>query len=141
MKRRAWWILGAVIVIAGVVLGVVLHNRSDRTTTTMSGMSMHSSANTSASDATPTVATNTVTINDFSFGPQNITIQAGTTVTWKNQDSVSHTVTAKVASPNAPNSQEIMPGSSFSFVFPTPGTYAYRCIIHPSMQGTVVVTK
>lgn len=139
MKRRAW-ILGMAIVVAGAVLGVALyHYKSTRTVVPMSGMPMSSHA--PASNGTPTVATNTVTINDFSFGPQNITIKAGTTVTWKNQDSVSHTVTANVASSNAPNSQEIAPGSSFSFAFPVPGTYAYHCIIHPSMQGTVTVTK
>ena len=133
-----------VIVIVGAVLGAVLyHHKSTRTAVPMSGMPMssHAPAHSSASNGTPTVATNTVTINDFAFGPQNITVKAGTTVTWKNQDSVNHTVTANVASSNAPNSQEIAPGSSFSFAFPVPGTYAYHCIIHPSMQGTVTVTK
>ncbi len=77
-----------------------------------------------------------VSIQSFSFGPQTLTIPAGTTVTWTNSDSVTHTVTAMDGSFDSGN---LTPGQSFSFTFTTPGTYSYHCSIHPFMRGQVVV--
>ena len=103
--------------------------------------SSSSSSSSSSSDSTPAVATSAVTIDDYAFGPQNITIKAGTKVTWTNKDSVAHTVTADTSSSNAPSSSEIAPGQSFSFTFLKAGTYGYHCTIHPSMQASVTVTN
>jgi plastocyanin len=90
--------------------------------------------------ADPSVATavagNQVTIQNFSFGPGALTVSAGTTVTWTNSDSVTHTVTAMDRSFDSSN---LKPGEQFSFRFDTPGTYTYHCTIHPFMTGQVVV--
>lgn len=78
-----------------------------------------------------------VTISNFAFDPATITIKAGQTVTWTNQDTVAHTV---VADDNSWKSPDINNGASFSHTFTTAGTYAYHCSIHPKMKATVIVT-
>jgi plastocyanin len=77
----------------------------------------------------------------FQFTPSTLTITAGTTVTWKNATTVSHTVTSDdsksfdsgTANPIAAQS------GTFSFTFSTPGTFAYHCEIHPFMKATIIV--
>ena len=77
-----------------------------------------------------------VDIDQFTFTPQHITVKAGTTVTWINEDDVPHTI----ASSSKPfKSKELDTGDNFSFTFTTPGTYAYICSVHPYMTGTIVV--
>jgi plastocyanin len=70
------------------------------------------------------------------YAPDALNVDAGTTVTWLNSDSVSHTSTSNAA---GWNSGEVAPGGQFSVAFPTPGTFPYHCTIHPGMVGTVVV--
>jgi plastocyanin len=60
----------------------------------------------------------------------------GTTVTWRNTDSTSHTSTSNAA---GWNSGIIAPGGEFSFSFQSAGTFPYHCQIHPGMVGTVTV--
>jgi plastocyanin len=80
-----------------------------------------------------------VNIQNFAFDPPNITVAPGTTVTWTNNDSAPHTVTATDPA-GAFDSGTLQPGQSYSFTFTQPGTtYAYYCAIHPSMTGTVTV--
>jgi plastocyanin len=86
--------------------------------------------------ASTDIAGNQVTIQNFSFGPGALTVSAGTTVTWTNSDSVTHTVTAMDGSFDSSN---LEPGQQFSFTFSLPGTYTYHCSIHPFMTGQVVV--
>jgi plastocyanin len=70
------------------------------------------------------------------YAPDAVNVDAGTTVTWVNTDSVSHTSTSNAA---GWNSGEVVAGGRFSVAFPTPGTFPYHCTIHPGMVGTVVV--
>jgi plastocyanin len=81
-------------------------------------------------------APNTVTIADMAFTPPTITVTVGTAVTWKNNDNMTHTVTADDDSYDSGN---IGSGSSFTKTFSTAGTYPYHCSIHPTMTGKVVV--
>jgi plastocyanin len=83
-----------------------------------------------------TGATADVEIKDYTYTPATLTIAAGTTVTWTNDDSVPHTVTASDGSFDSGN---LNPGQSFSFTFSTPGSYPYVCQYHAGMQGTIVV--
>ncbi|MEE9592077.1 MAG: plastocyanin/azurin family copper-binding protein, partial [Thermoplasmata archaeon] len=69
--------------------------------------------------------------------PGSLTVAAGTTVTWVNQDVVIHTVTSDVG---LFDSGSMRPGDRFSFTFTTPGTFTYTCIPHTYMRGTVVIT-
>jgi plastocyanin len=76
-----------------------------------------------------------VTIDNFVFGPQKLTVKAGTMVTWTNRDDIPHTV----ALPGTFKSKVMDTDESYSFTFATPGNYAYFCSLHPHMTGTIVV--
>lgn len=86
--------------------------------------------------STAATASNAATIKGFSFQPEVLKVKVGAKVTWTNDDTVAHTVTADTDSFASGN---VQPGGSFSFTFTRPGTYAYHCSIHPSMHGSVVV--
>lgn len=89
------------------------------------------------SSVAPSAATgSSVSIANFSFQPPTITIPVGTAVTWTNNDSAGHTVTADDGSFK---SDKLGSGATFSQTFATAGTFAYHCSIHPSMTGTVTV--
>jgi plastocyanin len=97
--------------------------------------------------------------DDQKFNPQEITVQTGETVTWKNSSAVAHTVTAfsdavppdlYFSSGRASNEEQardriadelIQPDETFRFTFDEAGTYEYFCIPHESsgMIGMVVV--
>ena len=81
-------------------------------------------------------APHAVTIDNFTFNPQRLTVSAGSTVTWTNNDTTAHTSTATDGSWN---SGTIAPGATFSRAFPARGTFPYHCTIHPGMVGTVTV--
>ena len=81
-------------------------------------------------------ADRSVTISGFAFGPSSVTVTAGDTVTWTNQDGVAHTATAGDVSFDPGN---IAGGATATVTFSTAGTFAYACKIHPAMTGTVVV--
>jgi len=68
--------------------------------------------------------------------PDELNVAVGTTVTWMNTDSISHTSTSNAT---GWNSGIVAPGGQFSFAFQTAGTFPYHCTIHPGMVGTVVV--
>jgi len=78
-----------------------------------------------------------VKIDNFTFAPQRITVKAGTTVTWTNEDDIPHTVTSTSA--GAFRSKALDTDDKFSFTFTTPGTFEYFCSLHPHMTGSVVV--
>ena len=77
-----------------------------------------------------------VTIKNFSFGPNAITIAAGTTVTWHNSDGEPHTV---VSADGLFRSAALDTGETFSFKFTKAGTFKYVCTIHPRLVATVTV--
>ena len=76
-----------------------------------------------------------IKIGNFTFGPQELKVKAGTTVTWTNEDDIPHTV----VSLNNFRSKALDSEDKFSFTFTTPGTYKYFCSLHPHMTGTIVV--
>ncbi len=78
----------------------------------------------------------TVTIDNFSFMPEGLTIPAGTTVTWVNKDDVPHTV---VSTDGRFKSQALDTDEQFSFAFKDAGTYEYYCSVHPKMTAKIVV--
>ena len=70
------------------------------------------------------------------FEPATMTVAAGTTIRWFNDDALPHTVTAADSSWDSGN---LAPGGAFERRFDSPGTYAYLCRYHPGMTGTIVV--
>jgi plastocyanin len=108
-----------------------------------------SSASSSTSSAASTAGgpTASVTIQNFAFTPQTLTVKAGTTVTWTNNDSAPHTVTSADAISTSANTTSLFngsvnPGQTFSYTFTKAGTYYYLCTIHRSqagMHGEIIV--
>jgi plastocyanin len=91
---------------------------------------------TSAPTTTPTPAHTNVDISGFAFVPSTLTVSVGTTVTWTNNDSVSHTITSN---DNLFESGTIAKGATFSHTFGQKGTFNYHCSIHLSMTGKIIV--
>jgi plastocyanin len=76
-----------------------------------------------------------VTIDNFTFSPAQLTIKVGTTVTWKNQDDIPHTI----VSAGKFRSKALDTDDSYSFTFTAAGDYTYFCSLHPHMTGTIKV--
>ncbi len=81
-------------------------------------------------------ASNTISIDNFTFNAQTLTVRPGTRVTWVNHDDVPH----KIVSTDKKFSSPVLDtDGTFTYTFTTPGTYEYFCSIHPMMKGKVVV--
>src|SRR4029453_4740989 len=93
-------------------------------------------AGTVTAGAKPKPETMEVKIDNFTFGPGQLTVMVGTTITWTNRDDIPHTV---VSTDKVFKSKVLDTDEKFSFTFSTPGTFTYFCSIHPKMTGTVVV--
>jgi plastocyanin len=85
-------------------------------------------------------AAGSVDIANFAFGPMDVTVAAGTPVTWTNRDGSPHAIQDDTGDDLFAESDELDQGDTFSFTYAEPGTYAYICGIHNYMQGTVTVT-
>jgi plastocyanin len=77
-----------------------------------------------------------VKIDNFTFNPPRVTVKAGTTVTWDNEDDIPHTI---ASSTKLFRSKVLDTADKFSFTFATPGVFEYFCSLHPHMTGTIVV--
>ena len=75
-----------------------------------------------------------VIIENFAFDSSDLTIKAGDTVTWTNNDGAPHTVKIDTF-----ESDNLSRDDTFSFTFSDAGTYAYICGIHSYMQGRIIV--
>ena len=76
------------------------------------------------------------------FIPSTVVITVGGTVTWENTDTAAHTSSSgtPVDGPDGVfDSSLIMAGGSYSHTFDTAGTFDYFCMVHPWMEGTVIV--
>ncbi len=85
-----------------------------------------------------TAAIGAVTVQDFKFAPETVTIKAGETVGWTNNDTAGHTATTL---DGACNTGTIAKGTTVVLTFAKAGTYKYHCTIHSDMPtATVEVT-
>lgn len=78
-----------------------------------------------------------VEIRDFDYFPRDLTVRAGTTVTWVNRDAAPHTATDEDG--EAWDTGRLDKGESASLTFDEPGTYPYFCTFHPYMKATLTV--
>lgn len=81
-------------------------------------------------------ATHQVSIEGFAFSPASITIAAGDTVVFTNNDSAPHTATADSG---AFDTGRLSRGSSAQLTFNSPGAFSYFCAVHPNMKGAITV--
>jgi plastocyanin len=86
-----------------------------------------------------------VTVHTFNFQPDPIEVEAGTTITFENQDKINHSVTAGTREQPTPDAfdEGVMDGAgeSFELTLDEPGTYDYFCKFHPGegMTGQIIV--
>jgi plastocyanin len=119
-------LLGAALIVATVVL-FAAHDPQG--------------TDTIAAQSAPAQDVNDVQIKDFTYVPAAITVAAGTTITFTNEDGAPHTATSGT-SPTADGvfeSGTLAKGDSKSIKVTRRGTLAYYCALHPFMKGTVVV--
>lgn len=123
--RKAFSLIGGVALLTTVILAVSACGEEESTSTSTSG-------------SAPTTAekSSVINISGNKFDPAELTVDIGTTVTWSNGDSTTHTV---MAPSGAFNSGDFKSGQNFGYTFNEPGTYEYGCTIHPDMKGTVIV--
>jgi plastocyanin len=79
-----------------------------------------------------------ISIDNFRYVPDTLTVRAGTKVTWTNHDDMPHTVTS-AGKPKTLDSDALDTDDQFSHVFAEPGTYTYLCTVHPKMAGQIIV--
>src|SRR6266480_1748089 len=115
ISTKAWLCL----LTAGLLLLLAACGGTTTTTPTNTPTTGPTSTPTTAPTNTPTTGStsngNSITIMNFAFSPVSLTVKTGTKVTWMNNDTVTHTVTADQG---AFNSGLLSPGNSFSFTFP-----------------------
>jgi plastocyanin len=78
----------------------------------------------------------TVVIKDFAYTPKTLTVNAGDSVRFINQDDEAHTVTLQGG---GFDSGGLDSQNSFTYRFTKPGKYAYFCTLHPYMKGAIIV--
>jgi len=121
-----------IVILAGfLTAGVLVSGRGQNSASAQAGMS-------EASDKSE-MASNEVTIDNFSFTPQTLTIPAGSTVKWTNKDDVPHTVVE--TNSHKFKSKALDTDETFSYTFTDPGTYEYFCSVHPKMVAKVIVQQ
>lgn len=132
--KKSYIVAIIVIVVIAVAVGGYFWYINAYPPATSTGTSTYPNTSTNTSTNMAPQTTNTITISNYSFNPNSTTVPVGTTVTWMNNDSTTHTVTS-----DAFASPDIAPNSSYQHTFSAAGTYSYHCSIHPSMTGTVIV--
>lgn len=79
---------------------------------------------------------NEVVLSGLGYNPGSLTVSLGTTVTWINNESVTHTVTSDSALFDSGNMNK---GNSFTYTFNKAGTFPYHCKYHPNMTGKIII--
>ncbi|MDO8737031.1 MAG: cupredoxin domain-containing protein [Thermoleophilia bacterium] len=121
--RKTFILIAGIAILAAFAL-VISACGDDKTTTT------------SGATTSPAEKSQVIDISANKFDPAEVTVDVGTTVTWSNNDSVTHTVTG---GSGAINSGDLQSGQNFGYTFNEAGTFDYACTIHPDMKGTVIV--
>jgi quinohemoprotein ethanol dehydrogenase len=86
----------------------------------------------------PIARSNTIRIDDFTYGPIRTTVATGTKVTFTNAGTQAHNATSSEG--GGFDTGMLAKGESASVTFNQPGTYTYVCSPHPSMIGQIIVT-
>ncbi|HSX41662.1 MAG TPA: plastocyanin/azurin family copper-binding protein [Candidatus Saccharimonadales bacterium] len=138
------WIIGVIgVVVIGFVAFMMLARPAQSPSSTAGNSSQKSQK--AEQSQSPSATAQAVSIENFTFMPQTLTVKKGTRVTWTNQDSVRHDIVSEDDSPQKGLSSPLLgKGETYSFSFDTAGTYKYYCVPHASMSSmhaTVTVTE
>ena len=128
-------VLGPVVLLLVLSSLLVVACGGGDETTTSAGVTDTTAATSSTGGQGQPVGSQIV-ISDYKFEPADITVKAGESVTWTNEDSVQHNVAADDGGFEGPL---LSKGESYTFTFDTPGSYPYHCTPHPFMKATVTV--
>jgi plastocyanin len=107
------------------------------------GGSDNGGSSSSAASSTSTAASSSsgggvaIKMQNIQFAPKDVTVKVGQKVTWTNDDSVDHNVTAQSGADF--KSKDFGNGGTFSFTPDKAGTIKYVCTIHPGMTATLTV--
>jgi plastocyanin len=86
-------------------------------------------------DSAPVATTKVTMAKSYRFDPKRIEVDAGSSVTWTNEDNFTHTVQV-----DGEEDHKVERGKSVSLTFAEPGTYHYVCTLHSrDMDGEVIV--
>lgn len=104
--------------------------------TSCGGYSSPTTPSTGNNNGTPvTIVAGAQALTTTAYSPNPLTVSSGTTVTWTNRDSTTHSAT----SDSGAFSGNVAPNGQYSFTFQNKGTFTYHCSFHPNMVGSVVV--
>jgi len=131
--------VGLALSIAAVVGAVVLMAKPDNHDA-MNG-SKSASSNSEKTEENKVSDPNTVTIENYKFGPNKITVKKGTKVTWINRDRDRHNVKPDQETSEFKTGPLLAKDEEYSVVFDTTGTFNYHCAPHPYMKASVEVTE
>lgn len=123
--NKTWGIIIAIVVVVALGAGAyyLLKSPSYNNSTPSSTQNQQNSQN-------------SITIQNFAFSPQTMTVKAGTTVTWTNQDTAAHNIKSSFDF----NSKTLNKGDSYQFTFNEKGTFDYICGLHPlRMKAKIIV--
>jgi len=84
-----------------------------------------------------TTTANEVALSNLSFTPKTLTVPVGATVTWVNNEAVTHTVTSDAGIFESGN---LTKGNSYKYTFTGVGSFPYHCTFHSGMTGTIIVS-
>lgn len=133
---RTLWIIVGILAIILIIWLIAVGVRRNEPTTVPQPQPTTITPSQNNTPAPPTTSLASVEINNLSFGPSSLEISKGTTVTWKNNDLVTHTVISdngQFASPEIPS------GGTYQFLFDETGTFTYHCSVHPQMNGSITI--
>ena len=133
MKKTPAIIIGAVVVVIALIAVVAASSGKKGST----GDAMTKTTTSSAAAPSGAVMADKVVISNYMFGPGDIKVKAGTTVTWTNNDSVKHNVVSDDGM--MPDGKLIAKDETYTYTFAKAGTYKYHCSPHPYMHGSVTV--
>ena len=133
-------LLTLVVLLAGCSSPSSTSTSTSTSKTTNATVQSSSTITTAASQSTPkttgTLSNYVINISNFKFAPDTMTVPVGSTVSWVNKDSISHSVAADSGSFK---SGDLATGDIYNYTFKTAGSFAYHCAGHPFMMAKIIV--
>ena len=124
MKKTLLIILATLFIVVGGIIVFIKMSRND--TNTMNRTNDNSSKSDINASSEILVGSVSISIRNFAYSREKITIKKGSTITWANEDSMAHTVTS-TSSSDSFDSGTLEKGQTFSKTFNSVGTFDYFC--------------